>query len=70
MHQWQSKSVGDAFQYILDTFSGANSDFAAFMFLIREFDERAAKGDEAAAKVLQEVIKFSRLIKVARVKDK
>jgi len=66
MYNWQSKEGGEAFQHLLDTFSGANTDFAAFMFMMREMDKRAATGDMAAYEIIKIMVGFSRLVKVAR----
>ena len=65
-YKWNSAEIRDAFHHILDTFSGANSDFPALLFLVREFDKRAANGDEAAAELLKTVTRMSRLIATAQ----
>lgn len=70
MYEWQSKKAGEAFDHILDTFSGGNTDFAAFMFLMREMDKRAAQGDLEAIQILNIMNGFSKLIKTAnKVRD-
>jgi hypothetical protein len=65
-HDYKDPKVEEAFDYILDTFSGADGcgTFAKFMFFIRDIDERAANGDEASKKLLGVMFAFYRLIKV------
>jgi len=70
MHEWQNKEADKAFNHILDTFGGANTDFASFMFMMREMDKRAAKGDKAAGEIVLSMIRFSRLIKAANQQSK
>lgn len=65
-HKWHSAEVRDAFYHVLDTFSGANPDFPALLFLVRELDDRAANGDAAAAETLKTVVRMSRLINIAQ----
>ena len=65
-YQWRLPEVGDAFNHILDTFGGANSEFVALLFLVRELDSRAANGDEAAAELLKVITRMSRFITVAQ----
>jgi len=64
-HEWHSVEVRDAFHHVLDTFSGANADFTALLFLVRQLDDQVAEGDKAAAEALQVVVRMSRLIGAA-----
>jgi len=64
-HKWNSVEVRDAFYHVLDTFSGANEDFVALLFLVRKLDDQAANGDAAATEALQVVMRMSRLIDAA-----
>lgn len=55
------------FDYIMDTFGGAeNGRFIKFLYTLRFLDEKRTEGDEAAALVLDVVTKFKRLIEAAQ----
>ena len=65
-HDYKDPKVREAFDYIVDTFTGADggATFAQFMFFIRDMDEKASNNDEASKKLLEIMFAFSRLIKV------
>lgn len=64
-HRWHSIEARAAFYHVLDTFSGANMDFPALLFLVRQLDDQAAKGDATAVEMLRVVVQMSRLIGAA-----
>jgi hypothetical protein len=64
-HEWHSVEARDAFYHVLDTFSGANADFPALLYLVRQLDDQAAAGDDAAGELLRVVGRMSRLIEAA-----
>jgi len=56
-----------AFQQILDTFSGADGgiSFVLLKTLVEELDQRAESGDQAAQRIVEVVYQFARLINLA-----
>lgn len=54
-----------AMDNILDTFTGATTNYVHLCSLVRELDKRAAAGDEVAEKAIDHVIEFNRLIILA-----
>lgn len=63
-----SQDLTDALKNITDVFMGGDGggDFVLFCGLIRELDERAVKGDEAAKQLTDVVRKFNKLILFVR----
>lgn len=62
------EEVDKAFNEILDCFGGTDGgiSFVKTRTLIEEMQKRSENGDESAAKVVQIVMQFSRLIKIAQ----
>lgn len=60
--------LDNAFHNILSCFGGEDGGiaFAKLQSLLISFEDKANMGDDAADKVLQVVIQFSRLIDVAK----
>lgn len=65
-HKWVNPELEKAFIDLLDVFSGGdNNRFLALQILVREFDQRAGKGDDIARKALLPIIQLSKLIDIA-----
>lgn len=60
------KETQEAFDYILDTFSGADGGytFSVLLNAIRDIDKQAEEGKESSEKIISIMKRFSKLIKI------